>query len=268
MRTISQDARQLIAFINALSISSDVAEWSDAFCKGLYRMLGDVEDVSFRVIFTAKLYTLSKSEPEFLIDMWKRPGDHDTRPNFALSHNKEGEPAYEQIIVTHRNNNPQLDENFILHGFDYHYSNGTYIGSIVLWQGRHRRAISKHTMDLMRELEPFFVFALSDIITRYHYFQPAGTTFGKVVEQIVREAELTHKEHEVLVLHMYGLSYGEIGEKLGISIPAVKKRILQIHRKVNVRNHAELFARYFSALVPTPRRPDTHHTAHSKVYPR
>src|ERR1041384_3936350 len=30
MRTLSQDARQLISFINTLSVSNDVAEWSEA----------------------------------------------------------------------------------------------------------------------------------------------------------------------------------------------------------------------------------------------
>jgi len=268
MRTLSQDARQIIAFINTLSISSDVAEWSDAFSRALRTMLGDVDDVTIRLIFTAKLHTQSKSEPEFLVDMRRPKEGSNARPDFIVSHNREGEPPYEHLIAIYRASDPQLDEKFILHGFDYHYTNGTYLGSIVLWQGRHRRAISKHTMELVRSLEPFFVFALSDIVTRYHYFQPAGATFGKVMEQIVREAELTHKEHEVLVLHMYGLSYGEIASTLGISIPAVKKRILQIHRKVDVRSHAELFARYFSAIAPLPQRPDEHHTIHPKVYPR
>jgi DNA-binding NarL/FixJ family response regulator len=101
----------------------------------------------------------------------------------------------------------------------------------------------------MRVLEPFFIFALSDAVTRYSYFQPAGASFGDVIDKIVDEAKLTPREQEALILHLYGVPYDIIAKKLHITVSAVKKRVIKIHKKTGVTSHAELFARYFAAMV-------------------
>jgi DNA-binding CsgD family transcriptional regulator len=251
------ETRRFITFLNSLVVGEDVARWSDCFCRGIMKLLGDVDDVSFRVIFSADLHTPKGRDQQLLITMAHR--DEAARlPDFTVSHKREDRLPHQLLIDTHLQDDPQLHRKFELYGYDYFYENGEYLGSIVLWRARHRREISPETMELMRALEPFFVFALSDAVARYRYFQPAGATFGSVIDRIVDEGKLTPREQEALILHLYGIPYDVIAAKLHITVSAVKKRVLQIHRKTGVTSHAELFARYFSAMLPpsTADRPE------------
>jgi DNA-binding NarL/FixJ family response regulator len=57
-------------------------------------------------------------------------------------------------------------------------------------------------------------------------------------------AELTPREREILELLVRGYRYGEIGERLFISLDTVRTHIRHIYEKMQVRSRAEAAARY------------------------
>jgi hypothetical protein len=72
MQVLSLETRRLITFLDSLVIGESVAHWSDCFCRGLMKLLGDVDDVSFRMIFSADLRAPKGHDEQFLITMTHR----------------------------------------------------------------------------------------------------------------------------------------------------------------------------------------------------
>jgi DNA-binding NarL/FixJ family response regulator len=67
--------------------------------------------------------------------------------------------------------------------------------------------------------------------------------------------ELTKRELDVLALVAHGLSNGEIGDRLFVSIETVKTHVKHIYRKTGARDRAQLvIAAYESGLVERPER--------------
>jgi len=74
-------------------------------------------------------------------------------------------------------------------------------------------------------------------------FGPGESPEGPVVsvpDAFIREASLTARETETLELLAGGASYKDISAALGVSMPAVKKRISSVYRKSGAVNRVEL----------------------------
>lgn len=61
------------------------------------------------------------------------------------------------------------------------------------------------------------------------------------VKEAAKQYELTKRETTILECLMQGLSNEEISEKLDISVNTIKKHILNIYRKMEIRNRVQLF---------------------------
>lgn len=133
--------------------------------------------------------------------------------------------------------------------YDYYYTEQAHLGTIFLLRDRKKKPISHRTLEAMKELEPFLVFALSDLVARYTYIRPIDRAFQKALRELAHETKLTKRELQVLTLHLFGRRYDEIAKKLYISIDTVKKHVKKIHRKTGSRSSTELFARYFTPLI-------------------
>ena len=64
---------------------------------------------------------------------------------------------------------------------------------------------------------------------------------------------LTPREAEVLELLAHGLSNGQIAERLGVTVHAVKYYLASIYRKLGVANRTEAAGVYFQHLAPSQR---------------
>lgn len=133
--------------------------------------------------------------------------------------------------------------------YHYFYGEGAYLGTILLLRACDRSPISDRTLHAMEGLRPFLVFALSDLVARHNCAKPISAVFHDVLQGIAWETKLTSRELQVLTLHMFGEKYGEIAQRLYISVDTVKKHVKKVHRKTGARSATELFARYFSPLI-------------------
>jgi len=133
--------------------------------------------------------------------------------------------------------------------YDYYFTETIYLGTIFLLRDRTKRPISRRTLEAMKGLEPFLLFALSDLVARYCYDRPIDRAFQNSLNELAWETKLTRRELQVLTLHLFGRRYDEIARQLYISIDTVKKHVKKIHRKTGARSSTELFARYFTPLI-------------------
>ena len=63
---------------------------------------------------------------------------------------------------------------------------------------------------------------------------------------------LTPREAEVLELVAHGLSNGQLAERLGVTVHAIKFHLASIYRKLGVANRTEAAGLYFQHLAPLP----------------
>jgi DNA-binding CsgD family transcriptional regulator len=135
------------------------------------------------------------------------------------------------------------------HCYDYYNNGGRYLGSIILFRDVTKKPISDDTLAAMAELEPFMIFALSDLIARHQSQKPMDRAFYDAVSEMTEDAELSKQEKRIVIHRLMGQSYKDLADNLHVSVDTVKKHLSQIHKKTQTNGMAELFAKYFSARL-------------------
>ena len=111
--------------------------------------------------------------------------------------------------------------------------------------------LAKETISIMKTLEPFIIFMLSDMVARHQAQRPMDTAFYDAVKEMTEDAQLSKSEKRIVILRLMGHSYKDVADNIFVTVDTVKKHLTQIHRKTQTNGMAELFAKYFSArLIP------------------
>lgn len=238
----------IVGFLNALPISSNVLEWGSTFKDSLRALLGDVDRISINVNTNCDLSTSEGSPAILFITQSIDPEDeHGLDVNTART---SSSAPFERLLETFGRQGFPFDDYHQPHCFDYYYGS-TYLGTIFLWREAHKASISEKTLEMLETLEPFIIFALSDLVARHQSEKPVDRVFNNALAALVSEAGLTSQEQRIVVLQLMGHAYKEMADILDVSIDTVKKHFKQIHRKTGTRGQAELFAKYFtSRLIP------------------
>jgi DNA-binding CsgD family transcriptional regulator len=155
----------------------------------------------------------------------------------------------DRILDGIRRQGHQLDLLHPPHCIDYYYGGHAYLGTIIFWRDKSKEPISSGTLEFISELEPFFIFALSDLVARNEQARPIDGVFNEALTLLNQEAGLTTQEQRVIVLQLLGHSYKEMADILFVSIDTVKKHFKNIHQKTNTKGQAELFAKYFTSRL-------------------
>lgn len=240
----SQVSPDILSFLNALPSTMNPVEWINAFREALLELFDDIDRISLIVNTLCDL-----REPEQYV------------PTVSIAHHTQGGAdvqgsisvtavsgsQHEGILEDFRKQGFPLHDYHPPHGFDYHYEGQAYLGTIFLWREVTESPISDHTVEVIRSLERFLTFMLTDLVTRHQYGKPVDRVFYQAFERLVEEAALSPQERRIIVLQLLGHSYKDMADVMSVTVDTIKKHFKQIHRKTGTRGQAELFAKYFTA---------------------
>lgn len=235
----------IVQFLNALPMTGDSFEWNYAFRDALQKLLGDIDRVGLKINLNCNLI-----HPEHY-----RPGievsQHAGRESDTLLSTDSFETSWpsQQFIELARVSGTSFEEYHTPTTFDYYYKGTAYLGSIVLLRERRRTPISERTLDAMKALEPFIVFAMSDLVTRHNYSKPIDRVFGDIMREVAAEARLSTQDVRILTLMLMGLSYKQVADRMELSIDTIRKHTKRIYRKTRTGSLPELFAKYFTPRI-------------------
>lgn len=104
----------------------------------------------------------------------------------------------------------------------------------------------------MNAVERFLIYTFSSFVARHYNAKPGDLLFARMLERVNVAAKLSHRESQVMFLHLFGLGYAEISRQLFISEDTVAKHVKSAHRKTGCTSFLELFRPYF--VEPTQER--------------
>jgi DNA-binding CsgD family transcriptional regulator len=248
MKSTARIPAEIVEFLNALPTTLHLEDWLIAFRRGLQHLLADVD----RVLVV----------PNTSCDLLD-PGNY--RPALRMTQAKDTQSKvseFQTIVSTfdqERHADLLLKDfeklNYPFHlyhepkSYDYYYKGTAYLGSIFLFREKDQRGISEETEALMQSLEPFFVFALSDALTRHHYMKPVDRAYVNALTRMAKDAQLTPQDRKIVTYLLLGYSYKETAELLGVKMDTIKKHMKRIHQRTGARSQGELFAMYFTTRV-------------------
>lgn len=236
----------VVNFLNDLPMTGDVVEWIDAFRDTLRRMLGDVDRVAIRVNTHCNLNNPEEQDTVMVEHVQHARNSHRHTDTIVDTKPWEGRAPAEQFIDELQALGHSLSEYHPPVNFDYYYAGSAYIGTILLFRERGKQPISERTRSAMKALEPFLVFALSDLVTRHHYAKPTDRIFNGILDEVARSSNLSVQDIRILSLMLMGLSYKQVADRMELSIDTIRKHTKRIYRKTRTGSLPELFAKYFS----------------------
>ncbi|MEO5931471.1 MAG: helix-turn-helix transcriptional regulator [Candidatus Kapaibacterium sp.] len=246
MTSPSADRDAMFRFLNSLPTGGEIISWLESFRASLGAFLGDADLVMVDVNYLCDLDDPAGYRPlRAFTQHISAGGDEDVAVELDSADGTHGA----RLLAQARSNGFPTGE---YHGpaiFEYFFGGCAYLGTIILWRNRDAAAISPESLATMRELEPFIIFLLSDIVARHGYRRPVDRAFHQALEGIAEQIGLTGREEEVLALHLFGYPYQRIAGQLHLGIDSVRKYVKSIHRKAGVSTYTELFARYFTPRV-------------------
>lgn len=235
---------RILGFLNALPVSGDAVEWILSFRDEFCTLLGDVDRVTVNVNLGCDLQHPENYKPGLTVTKYNTEPDTDSGV-FVASHAQNGAPS-ERLLEDARRQGYPVDLYHPPHSFDYYFGGKAYLGTIFLWRELEREPISADTLKTVAALEPFIVFALSDLIARRQHSEPDVRVFTDALRGLTATSGLSNQELRVVILQLFGHSYKEMADMLGISVDGVKHHLKMIHRKTGARSYTELFAKYFT----------------------
>ncbi len=235
---------RILQFLNALPVSGDPFEWIPAFRDGLGALLGDVDRVTINVNLGCDLEHPENYKPGLTVTKHSAEVDAESSV-FVASHAQDGAPA-DRLLDDLRRQGYPLDRYHPPLGFDYYFGGKAYLGTIFLWRELDREPVSRDTLATIKAMEAFIIFALSDLVARRQHSEPDVRVFTDALRGLTANSGLSNQELRVVILQLFGHSYKEMADMLGISVDGVKHHLKMIHRKTGARSYTELFAKYFT----------------------
>jgi DNA-binding CsgD family transcriptional regulator len=236
---------KVVRFLNRLPLSTDVQTAIETYRDALMALLGEVNRISIYVNIGCDLQEPKENQPDMLI-LLDREVSVQATGDVTMNTRREGSKPSDWLLDKFRKQGMPVDRFQEPITADYYYEGRAYLGSLFLWRELGKSPISERARNTIALIEPFIIYMLSDLVTRYHYAHPVDRLFHDTLDQMAFEASLSMQERRVVALRMLGHAYKEIADQLGITEDAIKKHLSSVHRKTGTRSYTELFAKYFT----------------------
>lgn len=241
----------ILEFLSTLEATADIYEWAEAFRKGLRVFLGDVDIVSAIMNLQCELLQPYMA-PQITITQSVINGVESVGTVVENTGNEEQDHV-DRLLENFRRRGFEFDKYYAPNIFVYYYKEKGYLGAIILWREREKEPISPQTIAVMRKMHHFLGFLISNFVAWHQLARPSDHTFGQAIEDLALEAGLTIQERRILYLQLLGLTYEEIADTLRISLNTVRSHMQSLYRKTSVHSQVELFAKYFTPRIDSPK---------------
>lgn len=233
----------ILRFMNSLPVTDDPVQWISTFREELKLLLGEVDRVSITIDINCDLQNPADYKPLMRIVPGTTSSRDGEKPLTVAAVGKDGSQADRMIEDMRVTNFPfeRYHEPVI---FTYFFAGQAPLGTIMLWKELGKEPVSPMTHTTMAALEPFIVFALSDLVARRRYADPNMGMFAPL-NFMINDSSLSKQEQRVVILQLFGHSYKEMADMLGVTVDGIKHHLKMIHRKTGTRSYTELFAKYF-----------------------
>lgn len=244
---VTDVSERFTRFLNALPTTFDSEGWVLQLKEGLSSILDGVDRVTVAVNVGSDIDEPDGGEIDVIINrIAEDPSGRRRRRTIAAS-SRRMSPG-EAIIAQARASGMSMEEFRPPQYFDFHADGDEYVGTIILWTRRHAPPTPRSTIELVRSLNGFFTFLLSDCVARQLRRDPAMRVFKDVVVAIGYRLGLTPRQLEIFLLQMLGNDRDAIASHLNIAPSTVNKHIGAIHACAGTTNYNELLARFLSPL--------------------
>lgn len=237
----------VIGLLNSLPMTDDVVEWGNGFRTVLHRLLPDVDRISVNVNRSCDMRRPERYDASTRVNRAAGGSGESEEDSIWVDKNRTNEPPYVRVLEGFKAKGLPLHEFHTPLVRDYFFDGKAYLGSVFLWRSVNAAPIPHATEERFRSLEPFILYAISDVVTRHQVLQPMSGVFYEAAHQMFEDAGLSSAERKIVSLALLGHPYKEIAAISTVTLDAVKKHFHAVFKKTNTRSQAELFAKYFTA---------------------
>ena len=242
-------------------VSHRIADWHYAFCRALPERVEPRYWIEMFRTSLAELLAVDRVSVDLNIHALRQKPEAASH-SIAIAESVEGDTGVRPRVRVHSidgslSRSAEIIERIVQSGLgrkdyhppfaqEYHMSDGTYLGTIVLWQRRDRNDISELNRSTFIEIGPIVTRLMLDCAARHEGMQPANRQFYETLRRIVVDCKLTRAEERVITMRLLGHAYKEIADDLGMTIDNVGKHLTSVHRKTGTAGIAELNAKLFA----------------------
>ncbi len=241
-------AGRLLDLLNAFPVDQTSIDAALVLKQGLERLFSDVDRVSVAINIECELNGDPKESDNFMASVQYLNAADGEREDLAVFTHTTSSPFKGMLNDFQRLGYPVHEYHTPL-GYEYYHHEAAYLGVIMLWRLKGKPEISERTRALMMQLEPFFLFVLTDAVVRRRYNAPVSGSIHAAFRNLTLQFNLTRQEYIVILRRLYGESYKEIAGALRITENTTKKLLQSVYQKTGTRGHIELFAKYFGPLA-------------------
>jgi DNA-binding CsgD family transcriptional regulator len=177
----------------------------------------------------------------------------ETQIEVLVTAKKEHRPPSTILLERLVQEHPELSDPVPPHVAHYHADAG-YLGTLLIL-GANSDLQGDTNLRRLAATQEFFRAKFLDCIRSIQLRDPIALLYRNRIADIVQKCALTHRKFEVLVYHIFGESYSDIGTFLHISPNTVRTHVNAIHRKTGSRSLLDLLINYFGPGGIRIRRP-------------
>lgn len=235
---------KLVEFLNLLPTTINLREWIPGFRNALRVLLPYAERIGVSVNTSADLtgVRLGTTDMRMLqtIDSSAEAGERDalrlTSVDMRYSTTVDG------ILAKLRSDGFDFEAYYPPVFREISLARTTYLGTIMVIYPRSGPDFTEAGGEVIDRLRPFLAFCLIDAIARQRVHEPQRREFQLLLDDFSQDHGLSHREREVLMMHVFGIPYEEMSRSLSIAPATIRNHIASIHRKTGAGARGELLA--------------------------
>jgi DNA-binding CsgD family transcriptional regulator/transposase len=128
---------------------------------------------------------------------------------------------------------------------EFTLSDGTFLGTIIFLQGRHRKPITEETRSTIASMRSILTRLLFDCSARHEAQQTDPQQFYNVLRRAFSKYNLTQAEQRCVTLMLLGHRRKEIADDLNTTLDNVAKHLTSVYRKTGTDSFHSLTTLFF-----------------------